>query len=575
MLKLFRYLKPYKWQVLLVVLLTTVQSLAQLYLPNLMADIVNNGIVGKDISYIVQMGLIMLGVSLLAVVATIVSQLFASRTAVGFSKDLRRNIFSTVQAYSLNEFDKIGTASLITRSTNDVTQIQNVMVMIMSMLLAAPITAAGGIIMAIDKDPGLSWLIVVIIVFMSAIILGIALKAMPLFKSLQKKIDRVNLVLREGLTGIRVIRAFNKTEYEQGRFDEANKDLTTTSVSAHRWMGVMFPAIMFALNIATIAVLWFGGLLVDEDKTTVGNLMAFQQYVMQIMFALIMGTMMFVMLPRAQAAAERINEIFGLEPSIIDTAKTAPQTVQRGYVEFKNVSFYYHGAEEPAVQGITFSARPGEVTAIIGSTGSGKSTLVKLIPRFYDANEGQVLLDGVDVKDYPHEALRTKIGYVPQTASLMSGTIGSNIRYGKDDATDEEIWRAVEIAQSRDFISETEGGLEAAVAQDGTNFSGGQKQRLSIARALVRQPEVYIFDDSFSALDFKTDAKLRRALSAEIEDATVFIVAQRVSTVMNADNILVLDEGRMVGQGKHKELLESCEPYREIVSSQLSMEEMA
>lgn len=575
MLKLLKYLKPYKWQVLIVVLLTTVQSLAQLYLPNLMSDIVNEGIVGKDIAYIVQTGLIMLGVSLLAVAATVVSQLFASRTAVGFSKDLRRNIFSTVQSYSLNEFDKIGTASLITRSTNDVTQIQNVMVMIMSMLLAAPITAAGGIIMAIEKDPGLSWLIVVIIVFMSAIILGIALKAMPLFKSLQKKIDRVNLVLREGLTGIRVIRAFNKTEYEQGRFDEANKDLTNTSVSAHRWMGVMFPAIMFALNIATIAVLWFGGLKVDTGETTVGNLMAFQQYVMQIMFALIMGTMMFVMLPRASAAAERINEIFALEPSIVDTTSAAPQTSQRGYVEFKNVSFYYHGAEEPAVQGITFSARPGEVTAIIGSTGSGKSTLVKLIPRFYDANEGQVLLDGVDVKDYPQETLRQKIGFVPQKASLMSGTIGSNIRYGKDDATDEEIWHAVEIAQSRDFISETEGGLEALVAQDATNFSGGQKQRLSIARALVRKPEVYIFDDSFSALDFKTDAKLRRALSTEIENATVFIVAQRVSTVMNADNILVLDEGRVVGQGKHKELLESCEPYREIVSSQLSMEEMA
>ncbi len=575
MVKLLKYLKPYKWQALLVVLLTTVQSLAQLYLPNLMSDIVNKGIVGKDIAYIVQTGLIMLGVSLLAVAATIISQLFASRTAVGFAKDLRRNIFSTVQSYSLNEFDKIGTASLITRSTNDVTQIQNVMVMIMSMLLAAPITAVGGIIMAVNKDSGLSWLIVVIIIFMSAIILGIALKAMPLFKSLQKKIDRVNLVLREGLTGIRVIRAFNKTEYEQKRFDEANTDLTATSVSAYRWMGAMFPAIMFALNIATVAVLWFGGLKVDVGETTVGNLMAFQQYVMQIMFALIMGTMMFVMLPRAQAAAERINEIFGLKPSIVDTAKVAPQTTQRGYVEFKDVNFYYHGAEEPALSNITFSARPGEVTAIIGSTGSGKSTLVKLIPRFYDASQGQVLLDGVDVKDYPQDALRQKIGFVPQKASLMSGTIESNIRYGKDDATDEEIWSAVEIAQSRDFISDTEGGLEAAVAQDGTNFSGGQKQRLSIARALVRKPEVYIFDDSFSALDFKTDAKLRRALSAEIENATVFIVAQRVSTVMGADNIIVLDEGRVVGQGKHKELLESCGTYREIVSSQLSMEEMA
>jgi len=577
MLKLFRYLKKYKWQVLIVVLLTTVQSLAQLYLPNLMSDIVNKGIVGQDIALIIQIGLQMLGVSLLAISATIVSQLFATRTAVGFARDLRHDIFASVQSYSLAEFDKIGTASLITRSTNDVTQIQNVMVMMMTMLLFAPITAAGGIVMALQKDAGLSWLIIVIIIFMSAIVLAIALKAMPLFKSLQKKIDRVNLVLRENLTGIRVIRAFNKTPFEEARFDGANSDLTNTSIAAYRWMGVMFPAIMLALNIATAAVIWFGGVQIGATppEATVGDVMAFQQYVMQVMFALIMGTMMFVMLPRAQAAAERINEIFALKPTVVDTTKEAPHTTQRGYVEFRDVSFYYHGAEEPAVSGITLTARPGEVTAIIGSTGSGKSTLVKLIPRFYDANKGQVLLDGVDVKDYPQEELRHRIGFVPQKASLMSGTIESNIRYGKDDATDEEIWQAVDIAQGKDFVSESDGQLDAAVSQDGTNFSGGQKQRLSIARALVRKPEVYIFDDSFSALDFKTDAKLRRALAGEIENATVFIVAQRVNTVMNADNIIVLDEGKIVGQGKHKELLESCGTYREIVSSQLSLEEMA
>ncbi len=575
MLKLFRYFKPYKWQVTLVVLLTTLQSLGQLYLPNLMSDIVNEGIVGQDISLIITIGLEMLGVSLIAIVATIVSQLFASRTAVGFARDLRHDIFSSVQAYSLAEYDTIGTASLITRSTNDVTQIQNVMVMIMTMLLSAPITAAGGIIMALQKDAGLSWLIIVIVVFMAAIVLTIALKAMPLFKSLQKKIDRVNLVLREGLTGIRVIRAFNKAPFEEQRFDEANKDLTGTSVSAYRWMGVMFPAIMLAMNIATAAVLWFGGLRVNENLTTVGDLMAFQQYVIQIMFALIMGTMMFVMVPRAQAAAERINEVFALKPSVVDTAAEAPQTTQRGYVEFRDVSFAYRGAEEPAVQGISLIAKPGQVTAIIGSTGSGKSTLVKLIPRFYDVTQGQVLLDGVDVKDYPQADLRKRIGFVPQKASLMSGTIESNIRYGSENATEEEVWHAVETAQGRDFVSETEEGLGAAVAQDGTNFSGGQKQRLSIARALVRRPEVYIFDDSFSALDFKTDAKLRHALANEIENATVFIVAQRVNTVMNADNIIVLDEGRVVGQGKHNELLESCGTYREIVSSQLSLEELA
>jgi ATP-binding cassette subfamily B multidrug efflux pump len=575
MLKLFKYLKPFKLQAAIVVLLTAVQAISQLYLPNLMSDIINKGVVAQDIDFIIRTGLVMLGYTLVVTVCTILARLFASRTAVGFAKNLRRDIFKTVQGYSLNEFDKIGTASLITRSTNDVTQIQNVMVMILSMLLAAPIMAAGGIIMALGKDTGLSWLIVVIIAFMSLLILGIAMKAMPLFKSLQKKIDRVNLVLRESLTGIRVIRAFNKTEYEQGRFNEANSDLTKTSVSAYRWMGAMFPAIMLVLNIATVLVIWFGGLRVDMGQTNVGDLMAFQQYVMQVMFALLMATMMFVMLPRASAAAERINEIFGLTPTITDKTDKAPKISRKGYVEFKDVSFYYHGAEAPALSHISFTASPGEVTAIIGSTGSGKSTLVKLIPRFYDASEGNILVDGVDVREYPQAALRQKIGFVPQKVSLMSGTVAGNIRYGKDDATDEEIMKAIEISQAGDFISELEGGLEAAVAQDGTNFSGGQKQRLSIARALVRKPEVYIFDDSFSALDFKTDARLRRALAAEIDNSTVFIVAQRVSTVMSADNIIVLDEGRAVGQGTHKELMKSCEAYKEIVRSQLSLEELA
>lgn len=575
MFKLFKYFKPYKWQVVLIVLLTAVQSISQLYLPNLMSDIVNKGVVLQDIDFIVQTGLVMLGFSLIVTICTIIGRYFSSKTAVGFAKDLRRDIFATVEDYSLNEFDKIGTSSLITRSTNDVTQIQNVMVMLLSMMLGAPITAAGGIIMAIQKDAHLSWLIVTIIVVMSAVILAIALKVVPLFKSLQKKVDRVNLVLRESLTGIRVIRAFNKTEYEQQRFSEANKDLTDTSISVHRWMGAMFPAIMLLLNVAMVLVIWFGGQLVNTGDTNVGDLMAFQQYVMQTMFALIMATMMFVMLPRAQASAERINEIFSLKPSILDNTDIEPKTSLKGYVEFKNVSFRYHGSEEPAISGVSFTAKPGEVTAVIGSTGSGKSTLVKLIPRLYDTTEGTVLVDGVDVKDYPQEALRKRIGFVPQKVSLVSGTIAGNIRYGKQDATDEEIMRAIETAQAADFVSEQEGGIEAAVAQDGTNFSGGQKQRLSIARALVRQPEVYIFDDSFSALDFKTDAKLRQALSEDIENSTVFIVAQRVSTVMNADNIIVLDEGKVVGQGKHKELLKSCDTYREIVSSQLSLEELA
>ena len=575
MKKILRYLKPYKWQAILVVVLTSIQSLSQLYLPNLMSDIVDNGVVRKDIAMIIQTGLIMLGFTLIVSICTIVARLYSSRTAVGFARDLRRDIFKKVESYSLNEFDKIGTASLITRSTNDVTQIQNVMVMVLSMLLSAPIMCIGGIVMALNKDTGLSWLIVAVIAFMSLLILVIGLKALPLFKSLQKKIDKVNLVLREGLTGMRVIRAFNKTDFEQARFEAVNKDLTDTSTTAYRWMGALMPSILFALNVATVAVIWFGGLRVNTGEIQVGDLMAFQQYVMQVMFALIMATMLFVMLPRASASAERINEILNMPISIADTTDTAPETLKKGYVEFRNVSFYYHGAEAPAVEKITLTAKPGETTAIIGGTGSGKSTLVKLIPRFYDADDGQILVDGIDVRDYPQAALRQKIGFVPQKINLMSGTIAHNLRYGKDDATEEEMRRALDIAQASDFVSALDKGLDADVAQDASNFSGGQKQRLSIARALIRKPEVYIFDDSFSALDFKTDYKLRQALKSEIEHATVFIVAQRVSTVMNADTIIVLDNGKVVGQGKHKELMESCETYREIVSSQLSMEELA
>lgn len=575
MRKLFRYFKPYKWQALIVIVLTAVQSLSQLYLPDLMADIVDKGVVGQDVAMIIQTGLVMLGFTAVVTVSTVVGRLFASKTAVGFARDLRRDIFKKVENYSLHEFDQIGTASLITRSTNDVTQIQNVMVMILAMLLAAPIMAVGGVVMAIKTDPGLSWLIAAAIGLILLAIGIIAAKAIPLFKSIQKKIDRVNLVLREGLTGIRVIRAFNKNKYETERFDEANKDLTNTSIAVYRWMGLLMPGIMLMLNIATVAIVWFGGQRIADGQMYVGDLMAFQQYAMQVMFALVMATMLFVMLPRASASAERINEILDMPISISDTAKELPDTMGKGYVEFKDVSFSYFGAEEPAISGISFTAKPGEITAIIGGTGSGKSTLVKLIPRFYDVTEGQVLVDGVDVKDYPQLGLRDKVGFVPQKITLMSGTIADNIRYGKDDATDEQINKALETAQASEFVSELDDGLEAAVAQGGTNYSGGQKQRLSIARALVRKPEVYIFDDSFSALDFKTDAKLRRALKGEIKDATVFIVAQRVSTVMNADRILVLDEGKVVGQGRHKELLETCKTYQEIVSSQLSMEELA
>jgi ATP-binding cassette subfamily B protein len=415
----------------------------------------------------------------------------------------------------------------------------------------------------------------VAVAVLSIFVLIIAKNALPLFKSLQKKIDRVNLVLREGLTGIRVIRAFNKTSHEQKRFDEANKDLTNTSIKVYRWMAVMFPAIMMVLNLSTVAVIWFGGIRVDSGDVQVGQLMAFQQYVMQIMFAVIMATMMFVMLPRASASADRINEVLSMQASVTDKANTAPDAPLHGHVEFRNVSFYYHGAKDPVLSDISFVSKPGQTTAIIGGTGSGKSTLIKLIPRFYDVTDGQVLVDGVDVRDYPQAELRKKIGFVPQKASLVSGTIADNLRFGSTEASEEEMNKALAIAQAEEFVTKDKGGVNAEVSQDGSNFSGGQKQRLSIARALIRKPEVYIFDDSFSALDFKTDAKLRQALASEVTQASVFIVAQRVSTVMNADNILVLDEGRLVGQGTHRELMQSCGTYREIVESQLSVEELA
>lgn len=574
MKRLMRYLKPYKWQVVMVVVLTAVQSASQLYLPSLMSDIVDRGVVGKDVSLILRIGAAMLGFSLVAGICTVLSRLYAVKAAAGFARDLRHDIFKTAQSYSLSEFDKIGTASLITRTTNDVTQIQHAMIMALSMLLAAPIMCIGGIILAIEKSAGLSWLIAATIAFMSAMVLLIAIKVMPLFKSLQKKVDRINLVLRENLTGMRVIRAFNKTDDEQKRFDAANRDLTDTSIRAYRWMGALMPAILFALNLATVAVIWFGGGYVDTGQMQVGDLMAFQQYVMQIMFAVIMATMMFVMLPRATASAERILKVLNLPPTITDNTDIPPQTALRGYVELRDVSFYYPGAKSPALSNISVIAKPGEVTAIIGGTGSGKTTLLRLLPRFYDVSEGAVLIGGVDVRDYPQEVLRSKIGFVPQKPSLVSGSVAANLRFGKEDATDEECVDALETAQAKGFVEE-QGGLAAKVSQDGSNFSGGQKQRLCIARALVRNPEIYIFDDSFSALDFKTDYKLRQALAEKTRDKAVFIVAQRVSTVMNAHNIVVLDEGRIAGQGTHAQLMKHCETYREIVASQLSMEELA
>jgi len=583
MLKLFRFLGPYRWGVALVMALVLLQSLAELYLPTLMADIVNKGVVTGDNAYIWRIGGFMLLVTLGGTLVSIGASYYSSRISAGFGRDVRGKVFSHVENFSLQEFDKIGTASLITRTTNDINQVQQVLVMMMRLMVMAPMMCIGGLIMALSKDAKLTLVLVVAIPVLTLTILLVARKGLPLFRVIQKKLDKLNLVLREGLTGIRVIRSFNRLEHEQGRFVEANHDLTETSVKVNQIMALLMPLMMLIMNFSSIAIIWFGGIRISEEHMAVGDLMAFLQYAMQIMFSLLMLSMMFVMVPRASASAVRINDVLLQDAVIKDPAKPASKsgrhgdgkTASGGTVEFDNVTFSYPGAEQPAVEGISFRALPGEVTAIIGGTGSGKSTLINLIPRFYDIDSGSIRIDGVDVREYTQEQLRAKIGLVPQKAVLFTGTIADNIRYGKEEATDEEIRRAADIAQATDFIEGMQDGFGSAIAQGGTNVSGGQKQRLSIARALVRKPDIYLFDDSFSALDYKTDARLRAALRRETTSSAVIIVAQRVSTIMDADRIIVLDEGRIAGIGNHRELMATCEVYREIVSSQLSEEEIA
>lgn len=575
MLKLYKYLKPYSAMVVGILVFVFLQTLGDLYLPTLMSDIINDGVMRGDTAKIMQIGILMLLIAGGGAICAVIASYLSSKTAVGLGTILRNKVFRRVESYSLHEFDKIGTATLITRTTNDINQIQMVTIMIMRMMISAPMMAIGGIIMALQEDKELTWVLVVAIPVLACVIALIASRVIPLFRLIQIKIDKINLVLREKLIGIRVIRAFNTVEHEGKRFDEANVDLTNNYIKVNRIMAFMMPAIMLIMNLTSLAVLWFGGIRISEGSMNLGALAAFTQYAMQIMFSMLMLAMMFVMVPRAQAAAVRINEVLDTVPEITDAKETKDSFTGKGYVEFRDVTFSYHGAEEPALQNISFTARPGEVTAIIGSTGSGKSTLVNLIPRFYDADKGNILVDGVDVREMSQENLRAKIGYVPQKAVLFSGTITNNIKFGNDQATEKEVKHAAEIAQASEFIANIDGGFGHEIAQGGTNVSGGQKQRLSIARALVRKPEIYIFDDSFSALDFKTDALLRAALKKEITDATMIIVAQRVGTVMDANQIIVLDKGKIAGMGTHKELLSSCQVYREIVSSQLSEEELA
>ncbi len=575
MIKLLRFMKPYRWTVALVLVLAFAQAMANLYLPTLIADIVDNGIVKGDTGYIWRTGGVMLLITLAGVICAIFGSFFAARVAVGYGKIIRAQLFNRVEQFSLHEFDTVSTASLITRTTNDTTQVQQVWVIILGIMITAPMMIIGGIILAIAQDAGLAWILVVIIPILVGAIVLLMSRAIPLFRVMQLKLDKLNLVLDEGLTGVRVIRAFDRMKYEERRFDGANLDVTDVAIRVNRIIAWLMPMMMFVLNVSGVAIVWFGAMRINNGQMQVGSLIAFLQYAMQILFGLLMVSMMFVMLPRAAASADRINEVLAIEPEISDAEQVKHANAERGYVEFQDVTFSYPGAEVPALNNISFSAKPGEVTAIIGGTGSGKSTLVSLIPRFYDIDSGHVCVDGVDIRELAQQDLRAKIGFVPQRAVLFSGTIAENIRYGKEDATDEEVWHAADTAQATDFITDMKDGFDSTIEQGGANVSGGQKQRLSIARALVRRPEVYVFDHSFSALDFKTDAKLRAALKKETLDATVLIVAQRVSTVMDADQIIVLDEGRVVGIGTHQSLMRSSEVYREIVTSQLSMDEIA
>jgi len=575
MIKLYKYIKPFTWSIIAVVILVFLQTLSELYLPTLMSDIVDTGIVKGDTGYIIRIGAYMLLITALGTICSIVVSFLASRTAVGFGRLLRQQVFARVESFSLQEFNHFGTATLINRTTNDITQVQTVTFMIMRMMIMAPIMCIGGIIMALSKDRPLSLVVAVAVPLIAGLIVLILSRAIPLFRLMQVKLDKVNLVLRENLTGIRVIRAFDRVGSEQERFDLANSDLTDNAIRVNKLMATMMPSMMLVMNFTLIAIVWFGSIRIDNGGMQVGSLMAFIQYAMQIMISLLIFSMMFIMVPRASASAVRINEVLDTIPQINDPSEIKAVDKRRGYLEFDDVTFSFPGAEEPAISHISFQAQPGEVTAIIGSTGAGKTAMVSLIPRFYDIDSGSILVDGVDIRQLSQADLRSRIGFVPQKTVLFSGTISNNIRYGKDDATDDEIRHAATIAQAMEFISEMKDGFESEIEQGGINVSGGQKQRLSIARALVRRPEIYIFDDSFSALDFKTDARLRSALRKETMESTVLIIAQRVSTVMDADRIIVMNDGQIAGMGTHQELMNSCSVYREIVFSQLSEEELA
>lgn len=572
MWKLKHYIKPYLLTLVVVSGLVFLEVMSTLRLPDLMSRIVDEGIALGNVGLIWRVGAVMLLVASAGVACSIAGSYLASRASSGFGRDLRFAVFSRVGQFSPREFGQFGTASLITRTTNDVQQIQQMFHMSMRMALRAPLMAVGGVLMVVRKDAQLAVILLALIPVMAAIIGFVVLKGVPLFKGLQTRLDRISLVLREQLMGVRVIRAFNKGRDEQERFQKANRDLTEATLRVSRMMITLMPLLGLLINFTNIVIIWFAAQRIDAGVMQVGNLMAFLQYTMQIFMAVMMLSMIFMQLPRASASAERIVEVLHTEPVIKDPETPSTLHSDRGVVQFEDVTFSYPGAAQPVLSGISFTARPGETTAIIGGTGSGKSTILELLLRFHDPDSGRITLDGVDIRHLSQRYLRSRLGYVPQQAVLFSGTIASNIRSGKGDAADEEVEEAARVAQALGFIKERDGGFDAEVAQGGTNLSGGQKQRLSIARALVRKPKVYLLDDTFSALDYKTDANLRRELAQAAQDAAVIVVAQRVSTILHAEQILVLDAGRIVGQGTHGELLRSCRVYQEIVASQFGEE---
>lgn len=564
-----QHLGPYRGQVAIVTALLLLQSVGNLYLPNLNADIINNGVAKGDTDYIWRTGAVMLGITLLLGLFAIVAVYFASEASMSVGRDVRAAVFDRVQSFSAREMNRFGTASLITRNTNDVQQVQLFLQIALTILVSAPIMAMGGVVMAVREDATLSWLLVVIVPLMAGVIGLLLIRAVPLFRQVQTKIDRLTQVLREQITGVRVVRAFIRGRSERERFETSNADLTDTSLRVNRIFALAFPALLGIMNLSTVAILWFGAGLVDRGDMPIGNLTAFLQYIMQILFAVMTAVFMVILIPRAEASAQRIVEVLETNSSIAEPSHPVRPERLSGLVAFADVTFAYPHGERPVLHGLTFEARPGKTTAIIGGTGSGKTTVVSLVTRGFDVTSGVVLVDGVDVREQALEGLWSRIGLVPQTAYLFKGTVAQNLRFGNEKATDAELWRALEVAQARDFVAAMPGQLEASIDQGGTNVSGGQRQRLAIARAIAKRPAIYLFDDCFSALDAGTDARLRMALKGETAEATVLIVAQRVSTILHADHIVVIDEGRVAGSGTHDELMRTSAEYREIVESQL------